>query len=120
MATILIVEDEVFVRQSAEWTIEDIGYDTLVAEDLDGALAFLSGPGLIDALFVDIRLNKLRTGGYEIADQAMALRPNLRVLYTSGSPLCAEMTDRFVPGGRFLPKPYSPSQLGDSLEKLFP
>ena len=120
MTTILIVEDEVFVRQSAEWTMEDIGYDILSAEDLGEALAFLSAPGRIDGLFVDIRLNALRLGGYDVADQALGLRPNLRVLYTSGSLLSADMTDRFVGGGQFLQKPYSPSQLGASLEQLFP
>jgi CheY-like chemotaxis protein len=120
MATILIVEDEVFVRESAEWIIKDFGYDTLAAEDLNQALGFLSGPAQIDALFVDIRLNALRMGGYDVANQALKLRPNLGVLYTSGSFLTAEMTDQFVAGGHFLSKPYSPSQLGASLEQLFP
>jgi DNA-binding NtrC family response regulator len=120
MATVLIVEDEIFVRETAEWIIEDIGYDALVAEDLGQALAFLAAPGEIDALFVDIRLNALLLGGYDVANQAIGLRPALRVLYTSGSPLCPAMTNRFVEGGQFLQKPYSPSQLGVSLEQLLP
>jgi len=120
MATILIVEDEVFVRQSAEWIIEDIGYDALAAEDLGQALVYLAGSGQIDALFVDIRLNTILLGGYDVANQAIGLRPGLPVLYTSGSPLSGAMTSRFVEGGRFLQKPYSPSQLGASLEQLFP
>jgi len=119
MATILIVEDEVFVRENAEWIIEDIGYLTLAAEDLSQALALLSAPGQIDALFVDIRLNTLLVGGYDVANQALGLRPNLRVLYTSGTPLNAEMADQFVLDGQFLQKPYSPSQLGVSIEQLF-
>ena len=119
MTTILIVEDEVFVRQSAEWTIEDIGYDTLAAEDPDQAMAFLSAPGQIDALFVDIRLSARGLAGYDVAKQALTLRPNLLVLYTSGSPLTSDMTDQFVVGGQFLQKPYSPSQLGVSLGHLF-
>ena len=118
MATILIVEDEIFVRETAEWIIEDFGYDTLVAEDMDQAVAFLSAPGRIDGLFVDIRLNTLVLGGYDVANRAFSMRPNLPVLYTSGTPLSAEMSGRFVVGGRFLQKPYSPSQLGVSLEQL--
>jgi CheY-like chemotaxis protein len=120
MATILIVEDEVFVREAAEWIIEDIGYNTLSAEDLDQALVYLAGPDPIDALFVDIRLNALVLGGYDVANQALGLRPNLLVLYTSGSLLTRDMTDRFVTGGQFLQKPYSPSQLGVSLGHLLP
>jgi CheY-like chemotaxis protein len=120
MATILIVEDEIFVRETAEWIIEDIGYDTLAAEDLGQALVLLAGSGQIDALFVDIRLNTLALGGYDVANQAIGLRPGLRVLYTSGSPLCPDMANRFVGGGQFLQKPYSPAQLGVSLERLLP
>ena len=118
MALILIVEDEVFIRESAEWAMEDLGHHTLVACDLDEALVHLSAPALIDALFVDMRLSALPFGGYEVANQAIALQPNLRVLYTSGTPLTADIAERFVPGGQFLQKPYSPEQLGASMEQL--
>ncbi len=115
---ILIVEDEIFIRQGAEWLIEDLGHQTLVAADLPEALAHLLSEARIDALFVDIRLHDLAHGGYDIANRAVAGRPDIRVLYTSGSPLSAEMTDRFVLGGRFLEKPYSPEQLAASMERL--
>ena len=44
MAVILIVEDEVFIRQIAEMVIQDWGYHTLVAGDVDEALAILRSP----------------------------------------------------------------------------
>ena len=116
---ILIVEDEVFIRQCAEWMMEDLGHDTLLASDLGESIAHLSAPLPIDALFVDMRLNAQPFGGYEVADRAVALNPNLRVLYTSGSPLTAEMAERFVPGGQFIQKPYSADQLESSMERLF-
>jgi DNA-binding NtrC family response regulator len=118
MATILIVEDEIFIRQSAEWTIDDLGHSPLMAGDLADALVHLSAAGPIDALFVDIRLSALAFGGYDVANQAVKLRPDLRVLYTSGTPLTEDMTDRFVGGGRFIQKPYSPAQLGFSVGEL--
>src|SRR5450432_2340671 len=101
MAVILIVEDEVFIRQSAEWTIEDLGHHALLADDLAGALAHLSAAQHIDALFVDIRLSRLALGGFDVANQAVGFRPDLRVLYTSGSSLTADMTEMFVAGGQF-------------------
>ena len=67
---------------------------------------------------MDIRLSTLALGGYDVANQAKTLRPNLRVLYTSGTPLNAAMTDLFVGGGQFLQKPYSPDQLETSVAKL--
>lgn len=111
MAVVLIVEDDVFIRENAEWTIKDLGHDTLLAGDLAEALAALTAAGPIDALFVDIRLGALALGGYDVANQALELRPQLRVLYTSGSPLSEQMSEQFVGGGQFLQKPYSPAQL---------
>ena len=118
MSVILVVEDEIFIRQAAVWTIEDLGHNTLLACDLAEALLHLSTSQPIDALFVDIRLSTLPFGGYDVANQAVALRPGLRVLYTSGTPLAALTPDAFVKGGQFLQKPYSPAQLGFSVGAL--
>ena len=118
MALILIVEDEMFIRQNAEWMMEDLGHNTLVACDLAEALVHLSASVPIDALFVDMRLSTLAFGGLDVANQGVALQPDLRVLYTSGNPLTADMTEQFVPGGRFIQKPYSPEQLGISMDQL--
>jgi CheY-like chemotaxis protein len=120
MATILIVEDEPFIRQNADWTIGDLGHATLLAGDLDEALVHLKADGQIDALFVDIRLSSLPLGGYDVANQAVRLRPDLKVLYTSGSPLTPDMSDLFVGGGRFLQKPYSSAELEVSVGDVLP
>ena len=111
MATVLGVEDDAFILQNLEWVLEDIGHRTLPASDLAGALVHLLAEQAIHALFVDIRLGSLPFGGYAVADQAIRLRPHLPVLYISGSPLTDEMTARFVPGARFVQKPYSPAQI---------
>jgi len=118
MAVILMVEDEVFICQNAEWLMKDLGHDVLLACNLEESLVHLSASGPIDALFVDIRLNALALGGYDVANQAIMLRPALRVLYTSGSSLAADMTDQFVREGRFLQKPYSNQQLEFSIGEL--
>ena len=118
MALILVVEDDVFIRQNAEWIIEDLGHRALLADDLASALLHLSAAEHIDALFVDIRLAALAFGGYDVANQAVDIRPGLRVLYTSGSPLTTEMTELFVGGSQFLQKPYSSKQLEFSVGEL--
>ena len=118
MAVILVVEDELFIRLNAELLIEELGHASLLAGDLASALLHLAAPHRIDVLFVDIRLHALALGGYELADQAIGLRPGLAVLYTSGSTLTDDMIGRFVPGGRFLQKPYSPAQFEASMEEL--
>ena len=118
MAVILIVEDEMFIRQAAEWTLGDLGHTVLTAQDMAGAISHLTTSQHIDALFVDIRLSAVASGGYDVANQAIGLRPGLRVLYTSGRPLSVEMSDQFVGGGQFLQKPYSPAQLEQSVGTL--
>ena len=118
MATILIVEDELFIRDTAEFTIGDLGHDTLLACDIAEALSHLTSSRRIDALFVDMRLSVTALAGYEIANDAIRLRPDLRILYTSGSPLTDDMTNHFVSGGQFLQKPYSPAQLETSVGTL--
>lgn len=118
MAVILVVEDDRFVRESVEWLITELGHSTLMASDLAGALEHLSAPKQIDALFVDIGLNARALGGCEVAERAIDLRPGLRVLYTSGNPLTADLARHFVAGGHFLEKPYSFERLVRSVDEL--
>ena len=119
MAVILIVEDDVFIRDDAEMMIQDWGHDILSASDVDEALSLLRSDRLIDALFTDIYLNKAVLGGYQVADQAIKLRRNLRVLYTTGNKMDDEMKAQFVEGAHFLQKPYTQLQLQNSVERLF-
>ncbi len=119
LMVILIVEDEPFILQTLGWILEDMGHNVLAATDLAGALAHLVTTQTIDVLFVDIRLAALAHGGYDVADRAIGLRPHLAVLYTSGSLPTPDMTGRFVSGGRFLQKPYSPDQVEASIAEVF-
>src|ERR1035437_9437691 len=118
MAVILIVEDDVFIREIAELLIQDWGHRTLSASDVDEALSLLRSPQHIDALFTDIYLKAAVLGGCELAVQAIQIRPNLRVLYATGNSATDEMKEMFVEGSHFLRKPYTLQQLQDSVEDL--
>ena len=117
MAVILIVEDDVFIREVAEMMI-GWGHQTLAASDVDEALVLLRSPQHIDALFTDIYLKAAVLGGCELARQAIALRPNLRVLYTTGNTVTEKMKALFVEGTRFLRKPYTEHQLHNSVSDM--
>ena len=119
MAVILIVDDEVFIRGVTEMMVQELGHETLVASDLDEALVHLQSPKPIDALFTDIRLKSNVLGGFELARQAVGLRPELRVLYTTGNSMTDKMQALFVENAHFMQKPYSPGQLQNSMEELF-
>jgi CheY-like chemotaxis protein len=118
MAVILIVEDDVFIREIAEMMIQDWGHETLAAGDVDEALLILRSARHIDALFTDIYLKNLVVGGCDLALQAIALRPKLRVLYTTGNSITEKMEALLVEGTHFLRKPYTPEQLQSSVEEL--
>jgi CheY-like chemotaxis protein len=118
MAVILIVEDDAFIRELAEMTIKDWGYDTLSAGDADEALLLLRSPQVIDALFTDVYLKTAVVDGCELARQAIELRPRLRVLYTTGNYVTDKIRALFVEGTHCLRKPYMPDQLQHSLEEL--
>ena len=118
MAVILVVEDDAFIREIAEVTIQDLSHQILSAADVPEALAILRSDLKIDALFTDIYLKRRMNGGCEVADEAARLRPGCRVLYTTGNRLTAKMTEAFVPGSEFLAKPYTALQLGASIAHI--
>ena len=118
MAVILIVEDDVFIREIAEMMIQDWGHQTLAASDVDEALSILRSPQPIDALFTDIYLKASVLGGCDLAIQAIAMRPNLRVLYTTGNTVTEKMKALLVEGTHFLRKPYTQNQLQDSVKDM--
>ena len=118
MALILIVEDDVFIRDDAEAMIQGWGHKTLSAGDVGEALSHLHSPQPIDALFTDVCLKRALLGGYEIAHEAIKLRRNLRVLYTTGHTVNDKMKTFFVEGAHFLQKPYTQLQLQNSVEGL--
>ena len=118
MAVILIVEDDGFLREDAETMIQDLGHDILSASDVDEALLLLRSARPIDALFTDIYLKKAVNGGYELARQAIKLRLNLRVLYTTGNTVNEQTKTLFVAGAHFLQKPYSRFELQNSVDVL--
>jgi DNA-binding NtrC family response regulator len=118
MAVILIVEDDVFIREVAEMMIQDWGHETLSASDVDEALSFLRSPQHIDALFTDIYLKAEVHGGCDLAHQAIVLRPKLRVLYTTGNSITDKMKALLIEGTHFLRKPYTENQLQKSVKDL--
>jgi DNA-binding NtrC family response regulator len=116
MAVILVVEDEEQTRVLVESILVDDGHQTLSAAATAQALAVIQTDHPIDLLFTDIRLGPgvgagLMHAGLELAQQAVELRPELRVLYTTGYGITDRMKVMFVPGSEFLPKPYDINHL---------
>jgi CheY-like chemotaxis protein len=118
MAVILIVEDEDFTREIAGIMIQDLGHATLYASDVEEALILLRSPKQIDALFTDIYLKDAILGGCELALQAIIIRPDLRILYTTGNFITEKVKSLFIKDTCCLHKPYTENQLQISVEHL--
>jgi CheY-like chemotaxis protein len=118
VAVILVVEDDTFTRDVAEMMISDWDHQTLSASDVPEALALLRSSAHIDALFTDIYLKRRVLGGCELASEAIGLRPNLRVLYTSGNRVTDQIRAQFVSSAHFLSKPYTQQQLHGSVKTM--
>lgn len=113
---VMIVEDDAFIRELTEMTIQDWGYTTCSAGGLEEALALLRSKQPFRVLFTDINLNGAAFGGCELAQLAIGIRPGLHVLYTTGNQITKQIIDQFVPGSTFLRKPYTSDQLRKSVE----
>ena len=115
MATVLIVEDDVFINMEAVFMVEDMKHIALVAHDLDQGMEVFRAGKPIDLLFTDIRLKDRHLGGYELAQQASTMRADLRVLYASGGKHADPSTGLVLEGSHFLQKPYDERQLQAAL-----
>ncbi|WP_282296934.1 PAS domain-containing sensor histidine kinase [Stenotrophomonas sp. PS02289] len=80
---ILVVDDEPLVRQFSVEALGELGYQVLAAEGAATALALLDAHPQIALLFTDVVMPEVN--GRQLADQALARRPDLKVLFTTGN-----------------------------------
>jgi CheY-like chemotaxis protein len=102
MARILLVEDEMLVRELAREDLSDAGHEVVDTPDGERALAILEGDRQFDLLFTDIRMPGA-VDGWQLADEAKRLIPGLRVLYASG---LDDNGGRLAEGEKLITKPY--------------
>lgn len=80
---ILVVEDDDLVRQNVTDQLESLGYLVVAASNGPEAIDILRTDQPFDLLFSDIVMPG-GMNGRQVADEAGRLRPDLRVLFTSG------------------------------------
>jgi signal transduction histidine kinase/CheY-like chemotaxis protein len=109
--TILVAEDDPLVRDFAVAALEEAGWRVLAAEDGPATLALLEAEPAVALLFTDVVLVG-PMNGRELADAALALRPGLPVLFTTGYTRNAIIHHgRLDEGVNFLGKPYAAQTL---------
>ncbi len=109
--TILVVEDEVQVRELVQEILQSEGYTVLTASDgHEGLQLCIAYDGPIDLLLTDVVMPGL--SGPEMAQCILPMRPTIKIVYMSGYASDA-IGDHGVlaPGTAFLQKPYTPDIL---------
>nr|WP_245435590.1 response regulator [Microvirga calopogonii] len=116
--TILVVEDDDEVRETAVALLADLGYRVLKARDATSALSIIESGLEIDLLFTDVVMpGSLRSP--ELARKARLRLPHMAVLFTSGYTENAIVHGgRLDPGVELLPKPYSREDLARKIRHV--
>ncbi len=102
--TILLVEDEAFVREVECEVLRSQGFSVMPAENASEAMKlFQQNSSGVDLLVSDLVMPG--ESGHQLASRVRALRPEMAVLLTSG------YDDQRIPGIAYLPKPFSTRSL---------
>ena len=106
--TILLVDDEPEIRKVVSTALADERYHVLTASDGYEAVRLL-WEHWVDLLITDVRMPG-SVDGFQLAQQAKLMRPNLHVLYISGYSATAGR-DAGPTYGPLLEKPVRPADL---------
>ncbi len=109
--TILLVEDEAFVREVTSDLLEAEGFRVLKAKNAaDARAAFRRHCKSVQLLLTDVVLPG--ENGRDLASHLRRLSPNLLIIFVSGYPVNAVTRDSVSERGMFyLPKPFSAETL---------
>ena len=114
---VLVVEDDNMVRDLAVRQLHSLGFGVIQAPDAESGFRALCERPEINLLFTDIELGQM--SGIDLAAAARRLRPDLRILLTSGS-----ISEKWIEACnldqdvKFLAKPYRLRDLTESLRRL--
>ncbi|WP_426614040.1 ATP-binding protein [Bradyrhizobium sp. McL0616] len=114
--TILCVEDDRDVRHYVTVQLESLGYRVVPAANATEALAIAAEGTPFDLLFTDIVMAG-SLNGRELAEQMVAARPSLRVLFTSGYAYDSHAQGRATMSAPLLAKPYRKAELARMLRR---
>ena len=108
---ILVVEDDELVRSYVISQLEFIGYQVISASNGQEAMDIIQSDAEIDLLFTDVVMPG-GMSGRDLSDKAQRIRPQLKVLFTSGyTENSIVHHGRLDPGVMLLSKPYSRDEL---------
>jgi two-component system cell cycle response regulator CpdR len=116
MTRILLAEDDDSLRGFLARALERAGYQVRVCADGDAALEALDD-GPYDLLLTDIVMPGV--DGIEVAREAAAREPTLRIMFITGFAAVALQGGRTAPEAKLLSKPFHLKDLVAEVDRLF-
>jgi signal transduction histidine kinase/CheY-like chemotaxis protein len=115
-AWVLVVEDDPGVRDFTAGALRDLGYRTLEAAGAPAALAALGAHPEIELLLTDVVMPDMN--GRALAEQALAQRPGLKVLFMTGYTRNAIVHNGVLdPDAQLITKPFTLAVLAAKLRE---
>ena len=113
--TVLVVEDEALVRLLVVQILEESGHRVLEAAEGRAALDVLKSSA-VDLMITDVGLPGMN--GRQLAEQARALKPGLKVLFMTGYADSAVLEDALPDGLDLITKPFDLDHLAHKADVL--
>jgi PAS domain S-box-containing protein len=116
--TILLVEDDSALQAVSTEMLLDLGYSVITASDANGAMEILKRNSAIDLVLSDVVMPGGKSG-VSLAQDAKILRPELKILLTSG--YAGENLDKQKIAEASLPfiaKPFTQSELAAQIKGI--
>ena len=114
--TILLVEDDSRLRRVLSRRLRSLGYEIIEADSGAAAMAQLSTRPEVAMVFTDMVMPG-GMSGYELAQAALAVKPGLKLLFTSGYAEPA-ITRLGLKSGAWLKKPYTADELAAKIHAV--
>jgi PAS domain S-box-containing protein len=114
--TILVVEDDARVRRIATARLRSLGYQIIEADNGASALAMLSAHLDVAMIFTDVVMPGGMSGD-ELAEAALAARPEVKILFTSGYAEPAVAREG-LGAEAWLKKPYTAAELARKIREI--
>jgi CheY-like chemotaxis protein len=113
-ATVMVIDDDVFVLEVAVILLKRLGYSVVSAESGQTALEILSADNrAIDLVLMDFCMPGL--SGVELAEKIRGRLPGIKIVLSSGYNRDMAEADRIT--NHFIQKPYTLSSLAANLEQ---
>jgi CheY-like chemotaxis protein len=114
---IMVVEDDDRVRSMSVEALRELGYTVMEAGRPEEAIRMFEAEQQVHLLFTDVVMPEM--SGRELVDRLLALKPDLKVLFTTGYTRNAIDHNGVLDAGtHLLPKPFSIDDLAAKVRSL--